>query len=248
MGSAIHEAPYPARDRARGVRPTAAASPAAVVHAAWSRWHAALMLGSCAVALGLGRGWPLVLASLASFAAWLWLSRGTFTPRGDFGAANALTALRLTMALALGLVGRSAPGPVLAAALVAAAALDAADGWIARRSGLASVFGAAFDMETDALLILVAGLALCQRGRLGAWILAAGLLRYVYVLAMVIAPPAAGPVPRSAWGRVAFLVLLAGLTAAFARTDPVATVMAALGSLAVVASFARSFLWSYRRN
>ena len=34
-------------------------------------------------------------------------------------------------------------------------ALDGVDGWLARRSGIASAFGARFDMEIDALLILV---------------------------------------------------------------------------------------------
>jgi phosphatidylglycerophosphate synthase len=220
----------------------------AAVYTAWSRRHAALMLAVCAVSAAWGRPWPLVLAALPSFGVWMWRSRRTFTPRGDFGAGNAVTALRLAMTLALGVAGRDTPGMALAAALVLQALLDAADGWFARRLGEASAFGAAFDMETDALLILIADLQLWQRGRLGVWILSAGLLRYAYVLTLAMAPPPAGPVPRSRLGRYAFLALLGGLTAAFARADVIGTALAALGTTAVVVSFAQSFWWSYRRG
>ena len=220
----------------------------AAVYTAWSRRHAALMVAGCAVSAAWGRPWPLALAAVPSFGVWLWRSRGTFTPRGDFGAGNAVTALRLAMTLALGVVGPDWPGLALAAALAAQALLDAVDGWLARRLGAASVFGAAFDMETDALLILIAAMQLWQRGRLGVWILSAGLLRYAYVLSLAIVPSSAGPVPRSRLGRHAFLGLLGGLTAAFARADALGTALAVLGTAAVVISFAQSFWWSYRRR
>jgi phosphatidylglycerophosphate synthase len=37
-------------------------------------------------------------------------------------------------------------------------ALDGLDGWLARRFGLASAYGARFDMEVDGFLILVLAL------------------------------------------------------------------------------------------
>jgi len=126
-----------------------------------------------------------------------------------------------------------------------AATLDVADGFIARRYGLSSAFGAAFDIETDALLTLIAEAQLWQRGRAGAWILIPGLLRYAYVLALAIRPPAAGHVPSSRFGRRAFVALLVGLVAAMLSDGAAATAFAAAGTLAVTISFVLSFRWSY---
>ena len=49
-----------------------------------------------------------------------------------------------------------------------AAALDGVDGWVARRTRTASAFGARFDMETDALLILVLSALVWRVGKAGA--------------------------------------------------------------------------------
>src|SRR3954469_16744503 len=99
------------------------------------------MLAAGAAALALGRAWPIVPLALLSNAALLVQGRGQFTPRGSFGAANAVTAIRLAAVLAFGLAPAATPGWVLAAALVAVWALDGIDGWIARRRGLSSPFG-----------------------------------------------------------------------------------------------------------
>ena len=63
--------------------------------------------------------------------------------------------------------------------------LDGMDGWLARRSTLASAFGARFDMETDALLIMVLSALAWRWDRAGAWVLACGLMRYGFVAAGV---------------------------------------------------------------
>jgi phosphatidylglycerophosphate synthase len=49
--------------------------------------------------------------------------------------------------------------------------MDGVDGWVARRTGTASAFGARFDMETDALLILVLSVLVWQHDKAGAWVL-----------------------------------------------------------------------------
>jgi phosphatidylglycerophosphate synthase len=215
---------------------------------AWSRAHAVVALAACALAVLVGRPWPLSGAALVSVGVLLWRSRGTFTPGGPFGPANAVTAVRCVLVLALGLLDRGVAGTALAAVVAGVWLLDGLDGWIARRRGLASPFGATFDLETDALLVLVATLQLWQRGRLGLWILVPGLLRYLYVLALATVPPVAGHVPRSRFGRLAFFGLIVGLVAACAREDAAGTALAAVGAAAVGASFARSFFWSYRRR
>jgi phosphatidylglycerophosphate synthase len=215
---------------------------------AWSRWHAVAMLLACVVAVVFESTWPVPLVALPSVVALLLGQRGAYTPGGAFGAANAITTTRLAIALAFGLAPTGTPGAVMAALMVLVWSLDAIDGWIARRDGLESTFGATFDMETDALLVLFADLQLWQRGRFGAWILISGLLRYTYVLALAIRPPPSGHVPRSRFGRAAFLALVVGLAAGFAWPGSAGTALALLGALAVGASFARSFLWSYRRR
>ena len=48
------------------------------------------------------------------------------------------------------------------------------DGPAARRSGIASRFGARFDMETDALMILVLAVLAWRWDRAGAWVLLPG--------------------------------------------------------------------------
>jgi phosphatidylglycerophosphate synthase len=211
----------------------------------WSRGHAVVTLAGFAAAALVGAAWPLSLVALLSSAELLRRGRGGFTPAGAFGWANRVTAFRFALALSLGALGPSTPGWMLAAVLGVASALDVADGFIARRYGLASAFGAAFDIETDALLTLIAETQLWQRGRAGAWILLPGLLRYAYVLAMAIVPPTAGHVPSSRFARRAFVALLVGVIAALLFDGAPATAVAALGTVAVTVSFARSFRWSY---
>src|SRR5690606_17961067 len=78
-------------------------------------------------------------------------------PFERLGAANFITMIRgVLVLLLLGLVGMGAAARLQLAALCLAmisAALDAVDGWVARRTQMISTYGARFDMETDALLI-----------------------------------------------------------------------------------------------
>lgn len=102
-----------------------------------------------------------------------------------FGPANLVTTLRaaLVSVVAATLLLPATPEIALATATLGtlAVTLDGVDGQLARRSGLASPFGARFDMEVDALLILALCLLAWRHGRAGAWVLLAGLLRYLFV-------------------------------------------------------------------
>jgi phosphatidylglycerophosphate synthase len=156
------------------------------VIARWSTAHAGLMLlGSAAVAAGYT---PALLSACAaaSFATLTYRCRGRWTHGGRFGAANAVTFLRLGGILTL---PATAPLPAACFALVLFA-LDGADGWLARRWGLASDFGEYADKESDALLVLML-CALVHRlpGGPGMWVLAPGILRYLFVLLLTARPP-----------------------------------------------------------
>jgi phosphatidylglycerophosphate synthase len=76
-----------------------------------------------------------------------------------------------------------AAGLVVALA-VPALLLDAADGWVARRTNSASELGARFDMEVDAFLLLVLGTYVSQT--LGVWVLAIGAMIVLFALALIV--------------------------------------------------------------
>jgi phosphatidylglycerophosphate synthase len=76
----------------------------------------------------------------------------------------------------------AAAAVVLIVIAICCLALDGVDGAVARARGEASDFGARFDMETDAAMIMVLCVAVALQGSVGWWVLAIGLARYVYWL------------------------------------------------------------------
>ena len=211
----------------------------------WTRWHAALVLVAFGVALFLGKASPVAAVGVVSLAALVAARRGSWTSSGRFGGANVVTAGRALIVGAVGARLHHAPEPVLAAIVLGVFALDGFDGWLARRHGTSSEFGALFDMETDAYFVLTVELVLYQRGDFGAWILVTGVLRYVYVLVRAFVPARRPDVARSRFGRLAFSCLALGLFFAFALPGIIGTVAALAGTACVTLSFARSFYDSY---
>ena len=122
-------------------------------------------------------------------------------PHPRLGAANRITLVRAAMAC---LIAARAiePAPLgaperwlLAAIAGAALMLDGADGWAARRQGLASAFGARFDMEIDALAILVLAITVVKAHAVPYWVLAIGAMRYLYLAAALAFPLLRRPLP-----------------------------------------------------
>jgi phosphatidylglycerophosphate synthase len=211
----------------------------------FSRIHAVVSLGACAVTLALHAAWPFVVVGALSFALLLYVARGAHTPSGAFGWGNALTTLRFVLASSVGLAPPAVPTWALGVTTLVIFALDGLDGAVAKRRGENSEFGAYFDMEVDAYFVLLAGLALFLRARYGAWILSVGLLRYVYVLSIALVPARRGDKPRYSFGRHAFTALMLGLVLGMVLGAPFGTIATALGCGLVTASFAWSFYWSY---
>ncbi len=119
-----------------------------------------------------------------------------------FGLPNQVTLLRAGLVCLVGgalLASGQAPAMSwsLAGLIAVALSLDALDGWLARRLRLASAFGARFDMEIDALLLMILALLVWQAGQVGAWVLAIGLIRYAFVLAGLLLPWLRAPLPPS---------------------------------------------------
>ncbi len=173
-------------------------------------------------------------------------------PFARFGTANQLTTVRAALvALVAGLIGEPPAPPVAAAATGLAAIvvmLDGADGWLARRSGIASEFGARFDMEVDALLIMALATLAWQHGKAGGWVLLSGLLRYVFVAAGWLAPWLARQLPPSRRRQTVCVVQIVGLCVAIAPivTAPASAIAAATALLALVASFLVDIIWLWR--
>ena len=115
-----------------------------------------------------------------------------------------------------------------------AAALDGVDGALARGRGEASEFGARFDMETDALLILVLAALVWQHGKAGVWILLAGLLRYLFVAASYACPWLGAALPPSRRRQAVCVVQIVSLIGALAPlVAPPSSAALALAGLAV---------------
>lgn len=200
--------------------------------------------------LDLGAAYPVkVLVGFAFIGAVvIVLARGHLAAP-YLGAANQITLGRAALtALLIGLFGEPA-APVLAwtalAVAIAVSILDGVDGAVARRRGQVSRFGARFDMEIDALLILVLAVLALQFGKAGAWVLAAGMLRYAFVAAGAVAPWLAAPLPPRRRRQVVCVVQIVSLIVCLAPVIPTpwSAIAAALGIGALTWSFAVDVVW-----
>jgi phosphatidylglycerophosphate synthase len=215
--------------------------------ARWSEAHAIAMLAAAALVLGGASLWLMMAAALLSFAALVWRCREAWQRAGRFGAANMLTSTRIVATLGLpALAAATAPLAVGACAL-AVFALDGVDGWLARRQGLDSEFGEYLDKEADAFLLLVLCVLLYAGGRLGAWIIVPGLLRYAFVVFLLLARPPVLKERRSILGRWIYFGMIAALIAAFTPFPAFYEPYAALMSIALTYSFADTLFEIYRR-
>ena len=209
---------------------------------AWSEAHAfamTLILGGIGF-FGLAIG-VLGMVALLSFMVLIGLCRRQWTPRGDFGAANVLTLLRL-MGIAILLVAPAPDKFIFSTLALLLLVMDAADGYIARRLGTASEFGAFFDKEVDAFFMLALCVSLYAEHRFQAWILVPGALRYAFVLLLRMVKPRHASERRSALGRWIYALTMMALIIAFLPFPRLAFVLVATMTVALVYSFLLS-LW-----
>jgi phosphatidylglycerophosphate synthase len=159
------------------------------------------------------------------------------------GPANQVTLARaMLVALAVALTGEPRDPRLAALAIVVAATvavLDGVDGYFARRSGMASDFGARFDVETDALMVLGLSALVWQYEKAGAWVLISGLLRYAFVAAGWVLPWVAGPLTPSLRGKTVAVAQTVGLSVALAPFVPVGL------SVPVAAATVAALTWSF---
>ena len=123
--------------------------------------------------------------------------------------------------------------------------LDGLDGYLARRSALMSQFGARFDMEVDALLILVISVLIWQSGEVGIWIVSLGLMRYFFVAASLVYQPLAAELYPSLRRKTVCVIQLVVLCAIVSPVihAPLSGVLGVIGLICLIASFARDIRW-----
>jgi len=179
----------------------------------------------------------------------LLVARGLAAYAHRLGPADLVTLTRATLACAVAALVAGAPTASLLVPLtVVALALDAVDGRVARATGTASAFGARFDMEVDAFLILV--LSVHVAPAYGWWVLAIGLARYAYGAAGRVWSWLLGPLPPRYWRKVVAAVQGIVLTTAAAGVLPTPITYAGLVAAAALLaeSFGRDMVWTWSRR
>jgi phosphatidylglycerophosphate synthase len=166
----------------------------------------AALLGALAGAALSWRGMMAALLCYALIALLTLFALARHYHPNRFGLANAITLGRAAITAALfGLFGEWLLNGVpsftdvqrwsLAAMAVLILIMDGLDGPAARRSGLASPFGAWFDMEADAVFVLSLYLLVLASGIAGPWVLACGMLRYLFLIAGQVDERLTAPLP-----------------------------------------------------
>ena len=209
-----------------------------------------------AARLGLGLWFPF--AAMAFFTVVMAAALVTIErhhPFDRFGPANLITTLRTAItALVAAMVGIGPSRPLAAfgGALLGllVVVLDGVDGHVARRSRMASAFGARFDMEVDALLILALAALAYRHHKAGAWVLASGLLRYAFVAGGMVWAWLRRPLEPSRRRQTVCVVQISGLLLALAPfiVVPLSVWIAAAALAMLCWSFVVDVWWLWRRR
>jgi phosphatidylglycerophosphate synthase len=216
----------------------------------------ALAAASAWIAAGLG--WPQAflaqsLGLYAAIAVLVLTKIARHHTHARFGAANGVTLGRAAIVCLLaGMIGHptwlSQLGWWPAILVLAVVSMDGVDGWLSRRYSTASRFGARFDMETDALTILILSVLLFESGKVGGWVLLVGLMRYLLWAAATVLPILSTLLPTSR-RRQAICVLqygALGIALVPLVSPQIGSFLAAAGLILLVISFATDLGWLQR--
>lgn len=218
-----------------------------------------LLLGSLALII-IGNALPLLMLASSNW----WVAGGfyafisililIFWPHGALGWANRVTLIRgvLVAIVAAGLLAGAFKGAIWQWLLIAVIALllDGVDGWVARYTRSHSSFGARFDMELDALLIMLLCVGLWEFESLGAWVLLIGGMRYLFVMAGWRLKWLTAPLFASFRRKVVCVWQVAALLLALTPlSSPLMANLLALSALvSLVYSFGVDVRWLYVRS
>lgn len=170
-------------------------------------------------------------------------------PHAKLGLCNSVTLVRLGLSSALlAPLFADASGWAVIAVALTALSLDGLDGWLARREGRVSDFGARFDMEVDAALGLILALNAWAAGTVGAVVLLLGLPRYLFLAAARFLPWLDAPLPERFLRKAVCVLQIAALVALQVPglPTPTAAAILATATLALYGSFGHDVLWLWR--
>ncbi|NUR98766.1 MAG: CDP-alcohol phosphatidyltransferase family protein [Kribbellaceae bacterium] len=211
-----------------------------------------VLLGVLAAATGLDvAGWVAGAVSGAGLATLLARAMAHHH-RDKLGPADRVTLTRAVLACGVAALtadsfGNEAPVTILVVLSTIALALDNVDGRVARRTGTVSAFGARFDMEVDAFLIMILSVYVARTT--GWWVLAIGAARYAYVAAGWVLPWLRGSLPPRYWAKVVAAIQGITLTVAAAGFLPDAvTTVAVLIALALLTESFGHDVWGLWRQ
>jgi hypothetical protein len=165
--------------------------------------------------------------------------------------ASWVTLTRATIAVAVAAIvadsfDHAIPVALLVSLAAVALALDAVDGWVARRTWT-TAWGARFDGEVDAFLIAVLSVYVAHLA--GAWVLAIGAARYAFFAAGWPLPWLREPLPPRYWRKV--VAATAGVVLTVAAADVLPRPLTDGALLVALALLAESFgrdVWWLRRH
>jgi phosphatidylglycerophosphate synthase len=181
-------------------------------------------------------------------------------PHRRLGIANMITGFRagLTALVAAALVEVERLGPggdeTLAWALVSVAiialVLDGVDGFAARAQGTGSDFGERFDMEVDALMILVLSLLAYASGKAGFFVILLGAMRYLYLAIHAMLPRLSKRLKPSALRKAVCVIQIAALCTVMTPVvePPFSHAVALAALLLLSASFGRDLFEQVRHG
>ncbi len=206
-----------------------------------------LLLAILAATARLGEvGWTVGIACAVTMAAAL--ARGLARDPGErLGPASWVTLARATLAVGVAALAADSfthdtPVALLVTLAAVALGLDAVDGWVARHTGTATALGARFDGEVDAFLILA--LSVYVAPAYGAWVLAVGAARYLFLAGERLLPWMRTPLPPRGWRKLVAATQGVVLTVAAAGVLPLALMQALLvAALALLAASMVQCVW-----
>jgi phosphatidylglycerophosphate synthase len=195
---------------------------------------------------------PVAAGLCLAMAALILRSAPPTLPRGGLGLANRITLARavlsmpvLALSLHPGALDDRARWWIIGLGTVVMV-FDGVDGRVARATRTESSFGARFDMELDAALIMALAVLVWRDGRIGAWVLLIGLMRYGFVAVSWILPALGRELPPSFRRKVVCVVQGVVLLVALGPiiSDGPAVVACAIGLVALTYSFAVDVRWA----
>lgn len=203
----------------------------------------AVTLGGPIWAVLLAAGVPAIHASLA-------LPHAHAHAHDRLGPAHWVTLARSipVAALAACIPIQGAPPMLICMLAGVTMILDGVDGLVARRTGLASPFGAAVDAELDAVLMASLTGVLYTNGHTGPWVLLAGVARFAYIGAGRIWPWLNAPLAPSLHRKLCFGVAAWSLVAAPMLDDHGSEALGLVGTVTILASFGLDILWLFKNR